>query len=262
MAAGADRARRAAGAAQGHGDAHASRSRTSSSPTASRTAQPGEFVEAIEVPLLDRPERAQVLQDLQALRPGHLGGVRLLQHRRRRRHRARRRASASAAWRRRRSARQPWRPRSSAGLGPRPPMRPRCRAFERTSPRSPTCAARPTIACRSPRTCCASYFHETQRPCATRLVRPRSGIVGVRPHDARARSQTRQIAASTAACARRSRHDSGAQARLRRGGLYRRHPRAAGHAADLHRHERARARGRSSARRLEGAHGARRGGRC
>ena len=43
--------------AQGSGDAARCRWNRSSSPTASRTAQPGEFVEAIEVPLLDRPER-------------------------------------------------------------------------------------------------------------------------------------------------------------------------------------------------------------
>ena len=51
--------------------------------------RPGELVEAVEVPLIDRPERLECLQGEQALRPGHLGRVRVLQHRRCGRHCAR-----------------------------------------------------------------------------------------------------------------------------------------------------------------------------
>ena len=67
-----------------------------------------------------------------------------------------------------------------------------------------------------PGTCCVSYFHETQRDrCAqTRLV-GREAAFGVRPHDARARRHPSQSPPSTAACTRRAAHDSGQQARHR-----------------------------------------------
>ena len=104
-AAGADRARRDARAAQGQAGAHRCRSRSSSSTTASRTASRANSSPASLVPKLDAEPDLPLLQDLQALRPGHLlGDGRLPLHGRRGRRDHARRASPLAAWRRRRGA--------------------------------------------------------------------------------------------------------------------------------------------------------------
>ena len=104
--AGADRAGRQLDAAQGDERRGRCRWSLSSSPTASRTAQPGEFVEAIEVPLLEPPERLKCYkiskrfdQDISAV----CGCFNIDVAGRRSREQ---RASATAAWRPRRSARQ------------------------------------------------------------------------------------------------------------------------------------------------------------
>ena len=99
-AAGADRARRDAACCSAASERARCRWRISSSTTASRTARPGEFVRVRARAEVRRRRALPLLQDLQALRPGHLrrhGRVQLRldgdAHRRAR-------ASPSAAWRR------------------------------------------------------------------------------------------------------------------------------------------------------------------
>ena len=121
LAAAADRARRHARAAPRRRAGARCRSRTSSSPTASRTARPGEFVEAVAGARARRRRssfRAYKItkrfdQDISA-------GAAAPSARARRRHGRRARASPSAAWRRRRKrARGTPRRRCSASPGPR-----------------------------------------------------------------------------------------------------------------------------------------------
>ena len=120
LAAGADRARRAADAAARRPSGARSRWRISSSPTASRTARRASSSSAVYVPAPDPGSIAALLQDLQALRPGHLGRAGRVRAARSTAARSRTSASPSAAWRRRpKRARQaeaaltgkPWTPR-------------------------------------------------------------------------------------------------------------------------------------------------------
>ena len=105
-AAGADRARRQDRTPQGRERRARCRSRNSTSSTASRTREPGELVDSITVPQLDRRPRLPLLQGHQALRPGHLVGHGRLPLPVDTEGGSPRRASPTAAWRGCRSARR------------------------------------------------------------------------------------------------------------------------------------------------------------
>ena len=155
--------------------AAACRSRTSSSPTASRTAAPGEFVERITRAQAARRLALPRLQDQQALRPGHLGGDGGIPAAARRRARASRRGSPSAAWRPRPSGRPMPRRRSSAGPGPRPRSRPAMAALAQRFPAdSATCAPRPATGSQVARNLLRRLHVETTGTAETRLVGERS----------------------------------------------------------------------------------------
>ena len=88
--------------------------------------QPGEFVVADPRAAARARHAAARLQGQQALRPGHLGGLRVLRADARRRRGSRRHASAAAASPPRRSARRRPKPRSRDARGTTRPPTPRC----------------------------------------------------------------------------------------------------------------------------------------
>ena len=146
-------------------------------------------------------------------------------------------ASPSAAWRRRRSARARPRRRWSASRWTRASGRARDGgAAPRTSRRSPTCAPRPAYRAEGGAEPAAALLPR-ERP--RRAGDPRAGARGWtsrhgserRRHDHSVPHERRAATMRSGGVARAIAHDSAAQARHRRGRLYRRHARAAGHAA-------------------------------
>ncbi len=83
---------------QGSGDAHDCRWRSFFIAYGKQDRQPGEFVEAIEVPLLDRPERLKCYKISKRFDQDISAVLRMLQYRRRGRHGRAMPASATAAW--------------------------------------------------------------------------------------------------------------------------------------------------------------------
>ncbi len=153
------------------------RSRTSSSPTASRTARPGEIVESVTVPLDRRrrpssPATRSRSASTRTSRPSAAASTSAIESGR----------CASAAHRLRRHGGDPEAGdrRGGGAVG-----KPWARATDRgrdarlrraTSRRSATCARRPATACRSRRTCCAAASTSARTALANAARRPRGGI--------------------------------------------------------------------------------------